>query len=181
VAAAPSVALGTDRGDWNVYYLHLHNADYEANRARCPVTTATLAGVPRSYQHAFFSAVAPGTHITPHTGPTNKKLRCHLPLLVPPGGLSRIRVGDETVVFEEGKCFVFDDSFEHEVWNDAGAWRVRPVSPAPQSRCAAHVTRARTCTSQMVRRVRRRVDAISVGMPPPPRPHRDTQGPHVWC
>ncbi len=129
------VALGTDRGDWNVYYLQLHNADYEANRARCPVTAEVLGAIPRSYQHSFFSAVAPGTHITPHTGPTNKKLRCHLPLIVPPGGLSRIRVGDDVVVFEEGKCFVFDDSFEHEVWNDAGGCGC-PVCRSPFGRPA---------------------------------------------
>ena len=121
-AGEPDVALGTDRGDWNVYYLQLHNADYDANRSRCSATAELLSRVPRSYQHSFFSAVAPGTHITPHTGPTNKKLRCHLPLVVPPGDKSRIRVGDQVLPFEEGKCFVFDDSFEHEVWNDAGTW-----------------------------------------------------------
>jgi aspartate beta-hydroxylase len=112
--------LGHDRGDWNVYYLHLHNADYSMNRARCPVTCAILDGIPRNYSHSFFSAVAPGTHIAKHNGPTNKKLRCHLPLVVPASGEARIRVGDVVIPFEEGRCFVFDDSFEHEVWNETG-------------------------------------------------------------
>ena len=64
----------------------------------------------RRYGHAFFSALAPGeqrqqregvgasrvsagagTHVAAHTGPTNKKLRVHVPLVVrraapgPPG------------------------------------------------------------------------------------------------
>lgn len=51
-------------------------------------------------------------------GPTNKKLRVHLPLLGPGGGLSRLRVGSDTREAVEGKALVFDDSFEHEAWND---------------------------------------------------------------
>ena len=134
-------AVGHDTGNWNVCYLRLHNMDdlFEDNRERCPKTIeltspAGLAvnGAPPTgaiaYNHSFFSAMAPGTHITPHNGPTNKKLRCHLPLIVPPpvrdektGELKhwcRIRVDDEIRPFEEGKCLVFDDSFTHEVWND---------------------------------------------------------------
>lgn len=52
------------------------------------------------------------------TGPTNKKLRIHLPLLAPGGGLSRLRVGFETREACAGRALVFDDSFEHEAWND---------------------------------------------------------------
>lgn len=68
--------------------------------------------------------MAPKTHITKHHGPTNKKLRCHLPLVVPspvsPGGQPcRLRVGDNVQVVKEGECFIFDDSLEHEAWNDA--------------------------------------------------------------
>lgn len=51
-------------------------------------------------------------------GPTNKKLRVHLPLLAPTGGLSRLRVGLETREAFEGRALVFDDSYEHEAWND---------------------------------------------------------------
>jgi len=48
----------------------------------------------------------------------------HLPLVVPDKSLCRIRVGDETRNWEEGKVLVFDDSFEHEAWNDAELPRV---------------------------------------------------------
>lgn len=58
-----------------------------------------------------------------HHGPTNKKLRCHLPLFVPRDdntgeSCAWIRVGDEKVYFEEGQCIIFDDSYEHEAGND---------------------------------------------------------------
>jgi len=66
--------------------------------------------------------VTPGTHIIKHNGPTNKKLRLHFPLL----GVdkSRLRVGEETKFQEAGKCYIFDDSFEHEAWHDGNETRV---------------------------------------------------------
>ena len=48
--------------------------------------------IPRQYYHAFFSALTEKTHILPHYGPTNKKLRFHIPLLGVNG--SRLRVKD---------------------------------------------------------------------------------------
>lgn len=61
--------------------------------------------------------------MTPHTGPTNRKLRFHLPLVVcaPEDGEARIRVGPATRAVREGEPFAFDDSFQHEAWNDAPA------------------------------------------------------------
>ena len=57
-----------------------------------------------------------GTHVLPHTGPTNTRLRAHLGLVVPETGLVEMRVGPQTLRWSEGKVFVIDDSFEHEVW-----------------------------------------------------------------
>ncbi|KAF4322824.1 hypothetical protein BBO99_00003821 [Phytophthora kernoviae] len=113
-------SIGHDAGDWNVLYLFLHNVDFRANRELCPKTAAIIESIDDHYDHAFFSALAPRTHVKKHHGPTNKKLRCHLPLVVP-GGKCRLRAGDQIVHVQEGKCFVFDDSFEHEAWNDDDA------------------------------------------------------------
>ena len=44
-----------------------------------------------------------------------------MPLIVPPG--CGFRVGGETRVWEEGRAFVFDDTIEHEAWNDSDALR----------------------------------------------------------
>ena len=43
--------------------------------------------------------------------------RLHLGLVVPPG--CRLRVANETRDWQEGKCLVFDDTVEHEAWNDS--------------------------------------------------------------
>ncbi|MFC5288465.1 aspartyl/asparaginyl beta-hydroxylase domain-containing protein [Actinokineospora guangxiensis] len=68
------------------------------------------------------SRVTPGSHIMPHCGPTNALLRVHLPITVPPG--VRIRVADQWLTWEEGRCLVFDDSFEHEVRHEGAEDRV---------------------------------------------------------
>ncbi len=75
--------LATDSGQWNVSYLYLHGISFDKNTEKCPITMNTIENIiSKHYSHALFSALAPNTHVTPHYGPTNKKLRCHLPLYV---------------------------------------------------------------------------------------------------
>ena len=71
---------------------------------------------------AMFSLLRPGARITPHNGMFNTRLICHLPLIVPPG--CGFRVGNEIREWEVGKLIVFDDSIEHEAWNDSDRDRV---------------------------------------------------------
>lgn len=66
--------------------------------------------------------MTPGTHISTHCGPHNFKLRTHLGLVIPEGAV--IRVGKEEQPWAEGKCMVFDDSFDHEVWNKSDSIRM---------------------------------------------------------
>ncbi|KAI4887784.1 hypothetical protein NFI96_028306, partial [Prochilodus magdalenae] len=70
-----------------------------------------------------FSVMQPGTHVWPHTGPTNCRLRMHLGLVIPRPGC-RIRCTNQTRTWEEGKVLIFDDSFEHEVWQEADSYRL---------------------------------------------------------
>ncbi len=95
--------------------------------ARCPRTTALLEKLPLARQEGFaptavFSALQPHTHIPPHTGSANVRLLTHLPLILP--GPARFRVGNRTREWEMGRAWVFDDTIEHEAWNDADAMRV---------------------------------------------------------
>jgi len=126
---SPSWTAGVpthDSGDWNVYYLFLHGMSFEDNCVKCPRTVEAVRSlVPRHFEHAFFSAINPGTHILPHQGATNKKLRLQLPVLGTDG--TRFRVGDQIQAFEEGKARVFDDSFEHESWHDGSATRIHLI------------------------------------------------------
>jgi len=115
--------VSTDSGDWNVFYLFLHDMKFTENCKKCPKTVEIIEKYfPRQYNHAFFSAVTPGTHIMKHNGPTNKKLRFHMPLIGVEG--SKLRVGEEIKAQKAGECYVFDDSFEHEAWHDGENTRI---------------------------------------------------------
>jgi aspartyl/asparaginyl beta-hydroxylase (cupin superfamily) len=80
--------------------------------------------IPRHYHHAFWSAITSRTHIQPHHGPTNKKLRCQFPLIIPDSDSCTLTAGGITQSLEQGKCLIFDDSFVHEAKNDSTEPRV---------------------------------------------------------
>jgi aspartyl/asparaginyl beta-hydroxylase (cupin superfamily) len=110
-------------GGWNTFNFFFYGKKFEENCARCPETTKLLESLPRfERDHVMFSALNPHAHIPPHTGPMNGIIRAHLPLIVPKG--CWIRVGPDERTWEEGKLLVFDDSFEHEVWNHSQDVRI---------------------------------------------------------
>jgi aspartyl/asparaginyl beta-hydroxylase (cupin superfamily) len=117
-----------DNADWGACYLYSEGEPVADNAQRCPATMAALARaplphVPGSTPHALFSRLAGQTRIPPHHGLINTRLICHLPLVVPPdcGGL---RVGSQVQRWQEGEAYVFDDSMEHEAWNDSDRDRI---------------------------------------------------------
>ncbi|NDI46782.1 aspartyl/asparaginyl beta-hydroxylase domain-containing protein [Goekera deserti] len=113
-------------GDWKQAHLFRDGAWQEDVARHFPVTRAILDGIPEVTTFSpgviTVSRVVPGTHIMAHCGPTNATLRIHLPLIVPPGVW--IRVADEKLTWEEGRCLVFDDSFEHEVGHEGDTDRI---------------------------------------------------------
>ena len=113
--------------DWSSFYLWKDGAPVEANAARCPRTMQALEKAPLSLTpgrtpSVLFSMLKPGARIPPHTGMVNTRLICHLPLIVPPG--CGLRVGNDTREWAEGKAWAFDDTIEHEAWNNSDQTRV---------------------------------------------------------
>lgn len=113
----------TDEGDWAGAYLWSFGERVDELCERCPETVRLMESLPvaREAGTVFFSALGPNSSVTPHTGNTNAKLRCQLPLCVP--GRSVLKVGAKEVRLEEGSAIVFDDSFIHTAWNDSDAAR----------------------------------------------------------
>lgn len=112
---------------WSSYFLWRDGRRQSQACERCPQTAALLERLPICRQAdyaptAMFSALEARTHIPAHTGSTNVRLLVHLPLLLP--GPARFRVGPETRAWRMGKAWVFDDTIEHEAWNDADSRRV---------------------------------------------------------
>jgi ornithine lipid ester-linked acyl 2-hydroxylase len=109
---------------WKTFFLQGAGMDCTGNAARCPETMKLLAQIPGA-STAFFSILSPGKHIPAHRGAYNGVLRFHLGLLVPePRERCRIRIGNEFRNWNEGEALIFDDSYNHEVWNDTQGWRV---------------------------------------------------------
>jgi ornithine lipid ester-linked acyl 2-hydroxylase len=86
----------------------------------CPKTAKILECIP-NVTLAGFSRLAPHTHIQAHTGWAKNELRLHLGLVIPPQ--CKFRVGQEIKDWEEGHCLIFDDTTEHEAWNNSDSTR----------------------------------------------------------
>ncbi|XP_050970085.1 aspartyl/asparaginyl beta-hydroxylase isoform X6 [Labeo rohita] len=116
-----------ETGDWGQFTLWQQGRKVTSSCRYVPKTCALL----ERYSEATsckrgqikFSVMQAGTHVWPHTGPTNCRLRMHLGLIIPSKGC-RIRCTNQTREWEEGKVLIFDDSFEHEVWQEAESYRL---------------------------------------------------------
>ena len=111
---------------WSAWFLWENGVRNDANCARCPRTAALvealpLLDIPAKGPTVMFSVLAPKTRIPAHTGSSNVRTTIHLPLVVPPG--CGFRVGGETRSWREGEAWAFDDTIEHEAWNDSDAPR----------------------------------------------------------
>jgi aspartate beta-hydroxylase len=113
-------------GSWKQAHIFRDGHWQDQVCARFPVLTAIVREIPEvttfSPGAITVSRVEPGTHIMPHCGPTNAMLRIHLPIRIPAG--ASLRVADQELTWTEGKCLIFDDSFEHEVRHEGTGDRV---------------------------------------------------------
>jgi aspartyl/asparaginyl beta-hydroxylase (cupin superfamily) len=113
--------------DWSALFLCENGKPDEALIARCPATWAVVNQAPLTTIQGWgptvmFSLLKAGARIEPHTGMFNTRLVCHLPLIVPPA--CTFRVGNEVRPWQAGKLLIFDDTIEHEAWNDSDEDRV---------------------------------------------------------
>jgi ornithine lipid ester-linked acyl 2-hydroxylase len=112
---------------WTAIHLIQNGWAVEPNARHCPRTMEAISKmdqpqVPGASPVAMFSLLAPHTNIPPHRGATNTRLVCHLPLIVPPN--CGFRVGAIRREWRTGEAFVFDDTIEHEAWNNSDELRV---------------------------------------------------------
>lgn len=114
----------TNDDRWKTYFLYGFGKKSEANCARCPITAAVLSSIPH-LTTAFFSILSPGKHIPRHRGVYKGVVRAHLGLKVPEQTTAcRMEIAGNTLHWREGEAFMFDDTYEHEVWNDSDGERV---------------------------------------------------------
>lgn len=109
--------------DWSTHYLTDQGQPIPDRVERCPVSfhalndNAPLCRISSRAPSIMFSLLRPHSRIPAHTGMVNCRFVCHLPLIVPEA--CGFRVGAETREWQVGKLLVFDDTVEHEAWNDS--------------------------------------------------------------
>ena len=113
--------------DWSVYALWSDSMPVSEHLSKCPKTAAALAqlpmcDIPDYAPGAYFSVLKPGTRLPAHTGTTNSRSIVHLPLIIPEG--CGFRVGSEVRTWQKGKAWVFDDTIQHEAWNNSDQIRI---------------------------------------------------------
>ncbi|HEU4903850.1 MAG TPA: aspartyl/asparaginyl beta-hydroxylase domain-containing protein [Flavisolibacter sp.] len=114
----------TQDNKWRTFFFCFYGHRRDENCRLCPRTMELLKSIP-NMKTAFFSILSPHKHIPPHRGPYNGVLRLHLGLQIPKDRMNcKIRVGNDFGLWEEGKALIFDDSYEHEVWNNTEEIRV---------------------------------------------------------
>lgn len=120
--------LHSGQWDWNSYILKGQvQPDFQL---MCPKTTDILNNIPRllkniPFSYSFFSTLKGNTKIAPHYGPSNIRLRCHYPLIIPKESIDLgMQVGNESIVWKEKVPVIFDDCYEHHVWNNTKEDRV---------------------------------------------------------
>lgn len=116
----------TEAGSWDVLFFYERGRRNVSNCARCP----TIDRILREYDTLrttaaliYVSRLKGNTTVRSHRGPTNVRVRCHLGIKVPEGDCGLL-CGGELLKWHAGKCIVFDDAAEHEVWNRTNEERI---------------------------------------------------------
>ncbi|RPH02956.1 MAG: aspartyl/asparaginyl beta-hydroxylase domain-containing protein [bacterium TMED46] len=109
---------------WKTFAFFSFGHKFKYNCAYAPNTVKLLECIP-NLQSAWFSVIAPGYHIPKHKGITRGILRGHLGLSIP--AISKecfMDIGNNRIYWQQGKVVVFDDTFEHAVWNNTDQERI---------------------------------------------------------
>jgi aspartyl/asparaginyl beta-hydroxylase (cupin superfamily) len=121
---------------WKVFVLKWYDDPIQNNcKKLCPKTCELINQIPE-IRCAMFSVLQPHSKIPPHRGPFTGCFRYHLGLSIPKDRKNcYIRVRNENYCWKEGEDVIFDDTYEHEVFNDTDEIRivlfadiVRPLS-----------------------------------------------------
>lgn len=115
-----------DARDWRMFIMKAYGQPIARNLARCPTLAALIASSP-DVLSASLSFLAPGKQVPPHRGPFRGILRGYLVLDMPKRAdgvpAAVLKVDGREYRLHEGEFMLWDDTFEHEVWNDSAQVR----------------------------------------------------------
>lgn len=114
----------TDDDKWKVFVFYAFTKKITQNCNKYPDTTRLIEKIP-GMTSAMFSVLLPGKYIPPHRGPYKGILRLLLPVKMPKNQEQcYIKIKGKPYYWKEGKCFIFDDALEHEVFNSTDEMRI---------------------------------------------------------
>lgn len=116
-----------DARDWRMFILKAYGVEVPRNMAACPTLAALVASSP-DVLSASLSFLAPWKRIPPHRGPFRGVLRFYLVLAMPTAADGRpaavLRIEDAEHRLAGGDMLLWDDTYEHEVWNASNELRI---------------------------------------------------------
>jgi aspartate beta-hydroxylase len=116
-----------DGRDWRMFILKAYGRELTSNMASCR-TLADIVRTSPDVLSASFSFLGPGKHIPAHRGPIRGIIRFYLVLSMPcteggePAAVLKIAGAEHRLA--EGQFLVWDDTFEHEAWNESDRLRI---------------------------------------------------------
>ena len=128
--------IDKETGKWKVFVLKWYDGILDNARKLCPETTRLIDKC-GDVHAAMFSIIEPGKYIPLHKGPSTACLRYHLGLKIPKDEENcYIIVNKQKYHWQEGKSFIFDDTYNHAVYNNTNEARIilfidieRPLPP----------------------------------------------------
>jgi len=127
----PAESILSQDNNWKTFFLQGFGHKAEKNRSMCPETSVVLDEIP-GLLTAFFSILQPGKHIPAHKGIFKGIVRTHLGLVIPKNGECKMRVDNEEIHWKAGKAVFFDDTYNHEVWNNTDEIRIVLLIDTPR-------------------------------------------------
>ena len=107
---------------WRLFFLKGAGIWFRRNCGLMPVAHEILKRHPYVVS-AYVSVLGPHKRLNPHAGPYSGVLRLHLALDIPDENRCHITVNGQRRHWQQGKCLMFDDTYEHWAANDSGGLR----------------------------------------------------------
>lgn len=107
---------------WRMFFFKAAGVNFGRNKQFAPKTMAILDKYPEVVS-AYISVLGPLKMLNPHEGPWSGILRMHLGVIVPGINKCTLINGGEAYHWQEGKCVLFDDTYEHVAINDTNEIR----------------------------------------------------------
>lgn len=103
---------------WKAFFIFIYGEFNPEALLYFPKTAALAEKWKKQVKLVFFSNLEPGKHLPAHTGNNHAVIRAQIGVDILQPESTGLRVEEKTVKLKNGELFIFDDTFEHEAWND---------------------------------------------------------------